>query len=148
VTFSYNAADLTSTDATTKGRARIRLRIGDTEAAGHLLENEEIDAYLADHPDGSGYFDLPLVALKCGRLMLARLQKVTDLNGAGISTSRSQKFFQMKDLLLELEKETLGGLDLTVTGTIADKDAIEADTSRTPPVFSLGWDRNTGTRQG
>lgn len=145
MTFSYSVSDLTSTTPLTAARAAVRFRIGDNDSAGHVLENEEIDLELADAivTTSPATYDLPLAALKCARRGLAKLQKSVDSNGAGISASRTQRFFQMKDLIVELEKETMGGLDMTLTGSQADKDAIAADTSRTPPVFSIGWDRYT-----
>lgn len=130
MTFTYALSDLTSADTTTKNRALVRLRIGDTDSDAQLLQDEEIAAVLAVTTA------IPVAALQCCRLVLARLARDIDASGAGMNVSRSQKTQHYRDLISELEDEIRLGAQAYLGGTsIARETAIEADTDFKRPAF-------------
>lgn len=137
MSFTYTPADLASVVAATKNRAVVRLKIGDVDNGGHVLEDEEIDYLLEEN----GSTDLVWVALKAAEVGLAKLAKSQDAEGpGGIRITRSQRFSQMKDMIAKLEQACVGRTEITMTGTLADQDAQDDSATRPAPIFSVGMD--------
>lgn len=144
MTFTYALADLSSADATTKNRALIRMRLGDTDSESVLLEDEEIEAVLG------AVTSVPLATLQCCRVLLGAIARDVDANGAGISTNRSQRTQHYRDLLAELEAEVRTAVQPYLGGVSISRDrAIEADTDFKRPAFTRGMhDDRRGARNG
>lgn len=137
MTFTYNLSDLSSANTTTKNRAIVRLRIGDTDSNHPLLADEELAPLL------EASSNIPKVALQAARLALAKLRGETDTNGAGISANRSQKFSQYERLIVELKEEMATGAAPYLGGTsLARRAAIEANSDFIAPAFEVGRDDN------
>lgn len=128
MTFTYNIAALT-TDL-----ARVRLKIGDTDSNHPLLSDEEIAVALTGASVAGA-------ALEACYLILAKLARETDSNGAGISVSRSQKVQHYTDMIARLDRELAIAAYPTIGGVARDaaSEAL-ADTDFRVSKFSVGMD--------
>lgn len=129
MTFTYQLANLATDEAT-----QIRFRIGDHIENSHLLEDEEI-AFELTRATGAA------AILASAKRALAAVGRDTDTSGAGINTTRSQRFTQLKDLIRELES----GADCAVvlTGDSLSEISSRADDSdKVQPRVSIGMDAN------
>lgn len=119
---------------------KVRWRVGDTEDAGHLLEDAEINAVLSDTAN------LDAAAVRCCEAILAKLGKRADRSVVGINTSRSQQFTQYKDLLAELRaRVSLGGGGMTAHAGGVSRSrntATRQDSDFNAPPFAVGQDSN------
>lgn len=135
MTFSYDITEDTSLD-------RVRGIVGDTEDAGHLIEDETITAALTRNGDS-----VFAASIEVCRMILAKLAKHVDRSHPdGISTSRSQRFTHYKDLIADLRERMLtegGGCTAFAGGTSkAENDAFDADSDNVGAHFDVGmWSR-------
>lgn len=134
MTWTYVPASLASNDL----RTIIRMRLGDTVNAGHVLEDEEIDFVIGEQSS-----DPTACLLECWKKGLAVLAKQIDTGGAGIQTSRSQRFSQWKDLGLEIRMSALAGTSGTII-TEANLETLRDSEAVADVPFSVGMDRYPG----
>lgn len=131
MTWSYDPNEAANLD-------RVRGKIGDTLTTDQQLSNEVINAILVVKAS------VTLAAVECCRRLIAKYARDIDKSGANVTASRSQRVNQYRDLLEILEREAgvetqpfVGGL------SIAEAEAIEADTDFKLPVFGIGDEDNT-----
>lgn len=118
----------------------VREKIGDTNSAAELLQNETISEKLTLFSD-----DTVLAAMACVRLILAKIARNHDRSAIGFSGSRSQATKHYQDLLGTLEDESnsgaggTGGPETSIGGTsVEDKEDLESDTDYRESPFD--WD--------
>lgn len=144
MTATYNIAVLT-----TSARTRIRLIIGDNETGGSgtvvrnpFLQDEEIDIEVTKAgalAAASGADDL--AALDCCRHIMAARMRDVDTNAAGVSTSRSQRFNQIADVVRMLEDRIRAQCTIVPVHRLQTTlDNIDADIDRLKPPFRVGQD--------
>lgn len=131
MTFSYSASEATGLD-------QVRGLIGDTDSAAYYLENETITAILTANSDAVGPS-----SVECVRRILAKLAKDVDRSHPdGISTSRTQRSQQYRDLLRELEGlYGKGGGEVTIFvggSSKAENEAFETNPDFVQPLFRRG----------
>ncbi len=138
--------------------ARTRLKTGDvvpvlknTEGVpiSGLLSDEELEVIFVDAgTTGSATASdfRTMFAVKAVKLILAKIAREQDTDGAGIRSNRTQKTQQYRDLLRDLEAELLGEIEIIQTGTsIAEERTLKEDTDWKGPVVELGQDDHFGT---
>lgn len=138
MTFSYNPADLASTEVgtfpgTTKGaRFRVRLMLGDVEEittqANRHLEDEEIDWRLST----VGNDDLHAAVLS-GEDLLA---KWSHREVATVQSAMDQRWSNLKERVAGLRVRLEGRAGVAAGGiSVSAKEAADADTDRARPSF-------------
>lgn len=120
-------------------RDRVRLKIGDTKVADPILQDETIDALLVTHGN-----DVTRTAISAARAALAFMADKTDRTAVGQTSSRSQRFEQMKEVLKQLEADLnamRGGLKISGQSK-SERESFDADDDYIKPPFGLGRDEN------
>lgn len=120
MTFTYEFAELKSAVALERFRAEVRLAIGDTKEAGHVLENEELEWIFDNKTTGSSFGSL----IACD-MALAKLHANTDEDGAGNRTTRSQRTSQLKDVRNRIENNLARGALPVMTGQSRSEETTE-----------------------
>jgi hypothetical protein len=111
--------------------SQIRFMIGDTVSSTFSLTDAEVNYCYAQRPSVKG------ASIMCLRAILAKFKTDTDRSANGFSSSRSQRFTQVKDLLATLEDGTDANPTPTFTGaSAAVVEDIESDTDYIRPEFS------------
>ena len=126
-------------------RNQVRLRIGDTNTAWQLLQDEEIDYYLALNAD-----DVINTSIATSRAILGKFARQADLWMGHTRVDRTKFFDHYKELIGELELESTGtvGFDIYVGGiSVSEKDALDANSDAIQPAFSIGKDDYPNTSQ-
>lgn len=117
---------------------RVRQLTGDVNPNFVDLEDEEIDALR--HAFGAEAIER--VAYEACSLIEAKLSRETDESGAGISTSRSQRYTQIRDIKRDLERRLARAVvPRYIGGDRAAIAASEADSSYRQPEVGRGWGR-------
>ncbi len=130
MTFTYSSSSI-STDL-----AKVRLTIGDTDRDQALLSDEEINYYLARKAS------VTLAAIDCVKAILAKLARDVDRNNLGMSATRSQKTQHYRDLLKDLQAESMTVGEVFVGGVSeAERESIEEDEDFEPGTISRDADR-------
>lgn len=135
MTFTYSSTDLST------ALAKVRLRIGDTDANRPELTDEEVQVYLDRHSD-----DDLLAAIDCIKLILARYARKPDRSAGGLSGSRSQITQHYRDLLKDLEADIADTTTPFLGGVIASRNREEEGNALLElGDFDVGIHDNTGT---
>jgi hypothetical protein len=130
VSFTYSSSSI-STDL-----AKVRLTIGDTDRDQALLSDEEINYYLARKAS------VTLAAIDCVKAILAKMARDVDRNNLGMSATRSQKTQHYRDLLKDLQAESMTVGEVFVGGVSeAERESIEEDEDFEPGTISRDADR-------
>lgn len=127
MTFTYAAESLSTTP-----RYQVRLALGDTQAAYPLLQDEEIDQYVAIY--GNVYFAAAYAAEAIAGLFSRQVDRSL---GGGLSLQNSQKAKQYMALAKSLRRQ--GALSVTPYAggqSVADKRTRELNNDRVPPSFT------------
>lgn len=104
--------------------ARVRQLLGDTDEHQAFLQDEEINALL--HVFGAAAVER--VAYESVSIIEAKMAREVDESGAGITTARSQKFTQMRDIKRDLERRIIRtATPKFIGGSRSAIDAIEQD---------------------
>ena len=110
---------------------KVRFMIGDTVSSGALLTDAEIAYCLVERPSIRG------AAIMALRGVLAKFKTEMDRSANGFSSSRTQRFQQVKDLLATLEDGADANPTPTFTGASASVVSdIEDDSDYIKPEFS------------
>lgn len=140
MTFTYDAEDLTTV------LARTRLKCGDTKGGegGAFLQDEELEVLFTDAgTTGASLADnfRTAFAVKAVKLILGKIAREEDTDGAGVRTTRSQKTTQYRDLLRDLNSEMVGEALPILTGTsISEENTLKQDVDWKGPTFEQGMD--------
>ena len=118
-------------------RDTVRQLLGDTRNGTHQVEDEEIDAVLAEL--GSDPYRVAVGVLD--RILLPRVSRQVDEDTAGIRTSRSQLFTQLSELRARLVDQA-PGLPRAMLGSRSEIEAELSDEDWRGP----GVRRSTGLR--
>lgn len=136
--WTYDTADIGTT--TPSGRRNmVRLLIGDTQTSDQQLQDEEIDAALAE----TGNNVYAAASWSC-RILAAKYSRMVDtqLDGAleAKYSDRVKAYTQLSVSMSQLGKQTSGrGLGVFAGGIrIAAMEAAELDTGRVQPAFTMG----------
>ena len=121
-------------------RSWIRSRVGDTSSGNQLIQDEQIDAYIASEGNqwAAGILTAESIA---GSLAINTDKKVGKLSIA--KGGASDHFYAVADRL----RNEMGHRAGVYAGgvSVADMRADEADTDRVDPAFSVGQFDNPGT---
>jgi hypothetical protein len=121
--------------------AKVRLTAGLTDTNDQLLTDEEIAYQL------SLTSNITRAAAECLRLALRspKVARAVDRTGTGFSASRSQRYTQLKELLVDLDARAGGETTVAVDfGSASVVDTIESDTDYTPAAFKRDLFTNDG----
>ena len=128
MSFSY-----ASTNAASSSLSWVRLRLGDTSSGSARFQDEEINAMVS--VEGNKYLGAAVLAESAAALYATRVDKTV----GRLSISYQQASDHFTRLAIRLRHELnmraapyAGGI------SVADKDAVEADTDRVQPAFSMG----------
>jgi hypothetical protein len=140
--WTYDTADIGTT--TPSGRRNmVRLLIGDTVTGDQQLQDEEVDAGLAE--TGNSVY---AAAAWCCRILAAKYSRMVDtqLDGAleAKYSDRVKAYTQLATSMSQLGKQTSGrGLGVFAGGIkISEMQSAELDTNRVPPAFTMGQFNN------
>lgn len=134
MSWSYNLALGASKD-------KVRLLIGDTDAAAPQLQDEELDFLVAQRGD------VNLAAADACRALQAKYARMVDTTNLSLSISASQRSAAYATLAEQLETKAgaLAGAEMDVGGiTVAGKQTLDADTGAVQPNFRMGQDDEPG----
>jgi len=115
---------------------QVRGIVGDTAEAGHFIEDETIAAILTANADAVG-----VSSVEVCRRILAKIAKDVDRSHPdGISTSRTQRSQQYRDLLRELEDRYGHGAPgmFVGGGSVAESETFTSDSDNVQPGFARG----------
>lgn len=118
---------------------KVRGRIGDTDSADALLDDDTITTILTE------YTSVLAAAVECCRRILAKLSRQVDRSGVGLSSERSQVIVHYERVLANLRRESAASsTEMFVGGTtISEKTTLEADSDFRARPFSIGMDDYT-----
>ncbi|NIM50369.1 MAG: hypothetical protein GTO22_14155 [Gemmatimonadales bacterium] len=152
MTFTYDPANPNTV------LARTRLKTGDVVPVLKNAEGVPISGFLSDEELEVIFVDAgttgsasasdfrTMFAVKAVKLILGKIAREQDTDGAGIRSTRTQKTEQYRDLLRDLEAELLGEIEIIQTGTsITEERTLKEDTDWKGPVFEIGQDDHFGT---
>jgi hypothetical protein len=143
MTFTYNTADLTATSSSGH-LAQVRLKIGDTNSADGLLQDEEIYYFLNANSSG-----IQATSIASCEAIIAEFSRFVDKTVGPFSESLSQRINGYKALLSRLERgEAQAAYPYAGGISITTKDAQVADTDRVPPAFYVGMLDNPNNGEG
>lgn len=102
---------------------RVRLMVGDTDAADQLLTDDEVNEFLAqrsvlDDGGGTTFVNLPAAGADCAEAIAASLARDYDFSTDGQQFQRAQRVGHFVALGRELRNRA-GGYSVPVGGTIA-----------------------------
>ena len=128
MTFTYSLLDLNTP------LAKIRRKIGDTNSADVLIEDEEINQVILERP--GSVLDQ---ATEVIRNALAAVARDVDRSNLGMSATRSQKFEQLTSVMDFLMSESGKTAEPFVGGVSRDrKRDLATETDFTQPLVSRG----------
>ena len=136
MSFSYNPANLATED-----KDGVRFFLGDTDSLSPLLQDEEIVYALSQRGNRYGATGM------CARALAAQFSRLVSTSADGVSAQLNQKSQQFLKLAQEYEVKaarlystpTCGGI------SVADGQAVAANTDRVPDIFVIGQNDNVGT---
>jgi hypothetical protein len=121
VAFTY---DITTTVG------KIRFAIGDTVSSGALLTDAEIEYCYAEQPSIRG------AAIMALRGVLAHFKTEMDRSANGFSSSRTQRFQQVKDLLDTLLNDSPASSATFTGASVSRAESLETDEDYIEPELS------------
>lgn len=127
------------TSLATTQKDQVRLAIGDTLSSDQQLQDEEINAALANRSTILG------AAADCCRSIAAKFSRSVTQKAAGASANFSDLAKQYLTMALQFDAQAaLSGSALPYAGgiSIADKMNQETNSDRVPPNFTIGMDDN------
>mgnify|MGYP003124347246 CR=1 FL=1 len=117
---------------------KVRLKLGDTDTNDQILQNETINALLAEHND-----DVDLATISCCRAIIAKFNRTIDRNAAGMTANRSIIVDNYRELLSELLRANRGNAGARYSGSFSRdrQEIIEDDSDFMLPFARSGeWD--------
>jgi hypothetical protein len=122
-----------STAPASSDRSYVRLRLGDTDIDNHQLDDAEIDALLDTY--GNKFLAAAFLAETLGASNASR----TDKKVGNLTISHSQTSKHYFDLATRLRYEATSRATVYAGGiSVSDKAAVEQDSGRVAPKFSVG----------
>ena len=117
---------------------QVRLLIGDTEVTDQLLEDEEIDFFLANCPS------VNTAASKSARSIASKFSRLADQKTGDISVSFSQQAEAYLKIAEELESQAAISQGVPFSGGISKSvdEVNDLDPDRKRPAFEVGMDDN------
>lgn len=121
---------------------KLRRRIGDTNTNEQLLDDDELNEFLAEFNS-----DIYLAGASACWAIVAKLAREVDHSSQGNSASRNQKVQAYKDLAKELRAYALAsGCTMSVGGvSVSEEITIESDTDFKQPRIKTGGDDYPGS---
>jgi len=110
----------------------LRFIVGDTDSTRQLLQDAEVWFLLSQHNDSP-----KAAAISAVRAILSKLSRRVDQTTGKVSVKLSQAHKHYTDMLDEMQRQLgLSGVDAIAGGiSISDKDGVEVDSDRVPPIF-------------
>lgn len=134
MTWTYVPADLA-----TSQKDQVRLLIGDTDSAGPLVLDEEIDYAISVRISSLA------AGAYCARAIAAKFSRLASTSADGISVSHGEKAQHYRDLARDLEAQAVSsGFAMPFAGGLTRSDVLtrRTDTSLVPALFQIGMDDN------
>ena len=137
MTWTYNAASLTTTPATPSVvRDQVRFLIGDTDPASKQLEDEEIAFAISLRASTYG------AAANCCRALATKAARRADSAQGPLHTALSQITRNYQSMAARYENQAIVVPGFAGGISISDKMQREMDSDRVPPNFNIGMTDN------
>lgn len=126
----------------TSAKDRVRLEIGDTDAAAALLQDEEIEHNLSEE----GNDELRAAARCCEQISRFFLRKADTRLGRSLELRYSTMAKQYAEMACDLRKRAIGTVVPYAGGRLeSEKDDLASDTGAVQPLFTKTMNRHPGT---
>jgi hypothetical protein len=134
VTWTYGG------DPSANARDEVRFLVGDTDTTDQLVTDEEIAYAVAQEATNRG------AAARVAQALAAKFARYVDKAVGDLRNAYSKRYDQFRTLASELSMDASTQSASAYCGGIGvdDKEAVEEDTDRVEPAFSVGMHDENG----